>query len=706
MKINRKIFASLIGCLLSGGFTGCSDYLDNEYLFKEDMSIEKIFTNKDYTNQFIATAYGYYGNKYIQDVSTWTANPFNLDDDMLYNYGFSLTEDVLMKSNINWRRGSYSESGVNSNSENVWKLCYSGIRQSLVFLQHIDNNYEIPDENLALTAEEKSDLRGQAHYLTAYFTWYLLRMFGPIPLITEPVDYMADYEALELPRNTYDECVEYIENHLLAAAKDLPLSREYEELARPTRGAALGLRAKVLLYAASPLMNGKAPESYASQLTTRQGKRLLPQTYDEKKWAKAAAAAKDVMNLGVYDLNVVSRRTTTSDRFSYPKTIEPPYDSQFSTLSWPDGWSDIDPFESYRQIFNGAIAANRNKELIISRLQNTGSNETNLKYFVLQSMPVIYAHGQNRLCMTLKQMDAYYTAEGDDVPGKDSEIGQGDGSQRVTGYMSDEVRYQYQFSDIPDNVSLQFADREPRFYASVAYNGSVWNLLNYDVNDDVGPNQQVFYYNGGQHGYNRGSSTGLPTGIGIKKYVNPRDIGSTNNGATDFGKVENKYAPDMRYAEILLIYAEALNELQNPYDIPSWDMTQVYNISRSVSELKKGIQPIRIRAGLHDYTQNEYGTPDLFRKKLKRERQIELFAEGHRYFDLRRWMDAPVEDSTPTYGYNVSMSESKRDLFHMPVEITDYPAAFSEKMWFWPICHEELKRNTQLTQNPGWTYPQ
>lgn len=108
--------------------------------------------------------------------------------------------------------------------------------------------------------------------------------------------------------------------------------------------------------------------------------------------------------------------------------------------------------------------------------------------------------------------------------------------------------------------------------------------------------------------------------------------------------------------------------------------------------------------GFPDYDADTYSNPIKFRIKLKRERQIELFAEGKRYYDLRRWKDAEVEEAMPVYGCYTFMSNANKDLFHTPVPISNLSATFSPKMYFWPIKHSELKRNKLLTQNPGWTY--
>ena len=126
-------------------------------------------------------------------------------------------------------------------------------------------------------------------------------------------------------------------------------------------------------------------------------------------------------------------------------------------------------------------------------------------------------------------------------------------------------------------------------------------------------------------------------------------------------------------------------------------------VGRDIPEISKYISEVRIRGGVPDYGNEVYGSTELLRKAIKRERQIELFAEGQRYFDLRRWKDAPVEEATAVTGCNMNMTESQRDLFNTPVPIPSMPTIFVDKMYLWPISHSELRKNRKLTQNPGWT---
>ncbi|MBQ8773940.1 MAG: RagB/SusD family nutrient uptake outer membrane protein, partial [Muribaculaceae bacterium] len=89
---------------------------------------------------------------------------------------------------------------------------------------------------------------------------------------------------------------------------------------------------------------------------------------------------------------------------------------------------------------------------------------------------------------------------------------------------------------------------------------------------------------------------------------------------------------------------------------------------------------------------------------IKAERNYEFLGEGKRYYDLRRWMDAAIEEAKPVYGCNVMMTSNQKDDFQKIVPIYNLPTVFSDKMYFWPIPTTELKRNSSLVQNPGWKY--
>lgn len=671
-----SIFIVVVMLLIS-----CKKYLDNDQFFKDRLTLEKSFNNEVYIEEWLANSYSYLTG-INADVGSKGFQPFNFGDDMYYGDRDG-AYDPQNANSLDYNKfslGNYKEGDVQS-----WTLCYQGIRSASIFIQNID-------QSTVISADKKADYKAQARFVRAYYYWLLLRKYGPVPILPDAgIDYTDSYADLALPRSSYEQCAEYIGREMVLAAKNLPQNRGQLDVARPTKGAALATRAKAFLYAASPLMNGgKISMDYKTKLVDDKGTPLLSINYDEQKWARAAAAAKDVMELGVYSLFVSPYKS--SGTITHPATIAPPYSAEFSDKPWPEGWANIDPFDSYRALFDGEVPASSNPELIFTRGQNQSSE--GIDVMVVHQLPRI-ASGWNTHGLTLKQCDAYYMNDGSDVPGKDIQYGRGDGSQRIGGFVTDDDVKNGKYKPLASGVSLQFANREPRFYASVAYNGSVWHLTNESqVNNRE---KQVFYYRGSGNGYTN-TMFWLRTGIGVMKYVNPMD--TYENGS--LSKVVPKYEPAIRYADILLAYAESLNELNGSFSIPSWDSSTVYSISKSIGEMRKGIRPVRIRAGLPDYSEATYGNAAQLRAAIKRERQIELLGEQERYYDLRRWEDAATELALPIYGYNTLMTASQRDLFHQPVAAFALQSTFAPKMYFWPIAIDELRRDSRLTQNPGW----
>ena len=595
--MKKNIFLSMIigiGCFL----VSCSDYLNVDRYFNDRQDMERIFNSRDYTEQWLANAY-YQLLSYNLEIGHVRFTLTNYSDDMIF------TEKGAGVTFSDFKFGKYGPQyggNVRDLIARPWDQSYEGIRQASIFLQHVHPGPEI-------TEEMCDDLKGQAYFIRGYLYWLLLRKYGPVPILPdEGLDYEAPYKELAYPRNSYEECVEYISEQMLKAAELLPLKRSSRSASRPTRGAALAVRAKAYLYGASPLMNGN-PEM--ASFTDDKGRQLISSTYDEEKWAKAAAAALDVIRLNVYEIYTSPKRSTGGLWGAYPKTVDPPYHPVYSELTWKEGgWKDIDPLDSYRALFNGDLYVGENPELIFSRGDNQLHDEYGIQSMSRHQMPVAKAGGWNCHGITGKQCDAYAMNDGSPF----------DRATAPKGFTTYDGEYPFLRKD----VWLEYANREPRFYASVAFNGANWSCTS--AKDANNRDFQTFYYYGEDDGRKIVSTDDrwIPTGIGMMKYVNPKE-------SYKDGTVYPKVDPAIRYADILLMYAEALNELTSTYQIRSWDGSETYNLSRDVEEMKRAILPVRLRAGVPNYDEIGIGAPyasaDELRKQIKRERQIEFLGE-------------------------------------------------------------------------------
>lgn len=690
MKKYKYMIAGVAAMCATAFLTSCSDYLDTDKYFKDQQSLEHIFNNKNNTLEWLALSYSRLQGDNIE-IGHSDNNPTNFCDDMTFNEGNN--GDRYRKFKLGEYGDGYSYDTYYKNS---WPWSYVAIRQASVFIHNAHANDE-------LTQDEIDVLIGEAHFLRGYFYWLLIRKYGPVPIMPdEGADFSESYDNLSYPRNTFDECVDFICKDMIEAAKRLPDRRDNLNSARPTKGAALAVRAKVLTYAASPLYNGNTE---MADFTDKTGRQLISQQYDERKWAVAAAAGKDFLDYndqaGVYKIHTVGIRKTAEDT-SYPTTIIPPKCEPYSSQNFPDGWADIDPFESYRSVFNGELSMAENEEVIFTRGQNNrtnnlipddqeGSVEIGVKDLVKHQLPNSLG-GWNIHGVTQKQCDAYAMADGTPYDREKVMAKYGPGNEFTT--INNKALHPY--DHLPDNgIYMGYANREPRFYASVAYSGTIWPGAS--TTEDRYHNQQIFYYRGEQDGRVNSNERWVNTGIGVMKYVHPYDINVGNNAS-----IRDKADPALRYADLLLLYAEALNNLTTSYEIASWDGTQTYTISRDVNEMHRGVKPVRMRAGVPDYTDEVYADRDKFFNAIVHERQIEFFAENQRYFDLRRWKIAEEHEAEQIYGCNTLMDRRNALQFYNPVRVPKLQTSFSRRQYFWPVSWDELRRNKNLTQAPGW----
>lgn len=616
----KKIHAIL---LLSLFAVGCDSYLDRQP--DEPKTSKNIFEKRETTFRYLANVYSWTNNEtdnsgqqnYFEPASDECACAFT-------GRGFRLM------NNSTWQVSSAVY------SSQTYDNYYKGIREASYFMANVGRCPE-------LTSAEVSEWIAEARFLRAYYYFCLMRQYGPVILLGESTADFTDPALRDLDRNTWDECVDYVCGELDAAAYDLPLEQPAVWYGRATKGAALAVKARLLLYSARPLFNGNP--MYAS-IKNFYGKNLFPTAYDPAKWQLAADAAKDVIDLGVYEIV---------------------------------GENDNDPYGSWRKVF----IERWNKELIFAMQRHS----YNLRVATIPRAVGGRAYGG--VSVTQKLVDAFAMSNG---------------RYPITGYLSDgkpivddESGYtESGFSQFTHPILGQtkptfkmYLNREPRFYMSVYWSGLNWiggtNRLD-----------EIQLYTGGNSGP---GIDGTQTNYSVTGYLpfKFQDITFDSKSAGTSGPTWIAITwPLFRYAEILLDYAEAVNNCEN----------------RVESEITGTLNRIRRRAGVPDIEKvypEAVNDAAMMNDLIVRERMVELNFENHRYFDTRTLMIAEKEDSGNVYGMNVSVRShgEDSDFWKRTVIMHDggnTPSArvFNKRDYLFPFHQSEVDRLNNLTQNYQW----
>lgn len=635
------------------------NFLDIDPYINDLPTLDSVFQRKETSMQYLYNVYSFLPD----DGNPLSGSPWiPVADECLCTYqdNFKAYFNYFCNNNMSAYDFYYQK----------WAAYYQGIRNSGIFLKHISECKE-------LSAIQLKEMIGEAHFLRAYFYFELMKQYGPVPIAPRngfPLD--TPMEELLVPRNTWAECVDFVVEELTSAAENLPETRPDIDFGKPTRGAAYAVISRLLLYNASPLFNGN--EAYSGFINKKTGIPYFSPEYQDKKWAEAAWAAKKVIESGTYELYTVKADKNTP---SLPSTID-----NDSRRDFPDGAGGIDPYRSYKELFDGTIQASDNKEVIFGRAS------TGLNGWVKNMAPYQMGdRGSSNFNITQKLVEAYRMIDGHSIhtPAReypyDNTIESGKDSI-FSGYK------------LPQGTNGWYLNREARFYATVGFCNSWYygtsttmvdkkNFVCKFYSDDQYNGKKSVIINSGQN------DQYCMTGYLCRKFLHNEDHFQNN------GLVRHKVWMFYRLAEIYLNYAEALNELKGTHSVKDESFT------RNPEEIRKYFNLVRFRAGLPGMTAEEAGNPNTVRELIRQERQTELAWEGLRYFDVRRWKIVDIEENQPIYGVDINQPLANKAGFYQRVEVKekDYTRkSFVKRQYFWPIPQDEIIRNPNLDQSPGW----
>ena len=664
--INAAIIVQLVVAI-----TSCTDYLNIDNYFDDEFNIDSVFTNTRYMEAYMWGAAAMFPDEAQTIRYGYTPGPMATDEGFNGLTGGG-SGNVYYGMDFATGRITPDFYGDGSPNLNQWAKYYKIIRKCNSILQNLD----VPKD---LTNEYRLKIEGYTRFIRAYAYYNIIVDYGPpILLGDEVVNTNESLEYYDRPRATYDEAMEYICGEFEKSGQLLDKEVSILDFGRPTKGAAYALIARLRLIHASPLFNGGSVASsyYGSWKRTTDDAYYVSQQYDEKRWAVAAAAAKRVMDMNMYKLYTVVDDDKTP---ALPSgvTSDPNYYGNY-----PNGAAGIDPFRSYSDIFTGEAVAAINPELIWGR--NTGYiNE----YISKGSFPPSLG-GWGRFCVTQKMVDAYLMDDG-----RTKEEASADGYYSETGFTTEPRN----FSGYPLNSGIykMYANREMRFYASVGFNEAIWQALS---STTLNNHTAKYYYQDadGRGGVSATSPNYPITGYVIKKYNHPMDAW-TGTGARHIQKAYSI----IRYAEILLSYAEAVNNLTGSHSVQLGD--KQYTISRDEEEIKNAFNLVRYRAGLPGLSAAQLSDAEEVQKQIERERMVEFLWENRRFYDVRRWGIYEETEREPIRGMNPDGATKETYYQRVIPGTSSFLTRVVNKRNVWiPIPRTEMRRLPSLDQNPGY----
>ncbi|MCW8313619.1 RagB/SusD family nutrient uptake outer membrane protein [Sphingobacterium thalpophilum] len=600
-------------------------------------TIDNAFTMRSEAIKYLATCYSY-----LPQDGDPTKNPAYLAGDE-----FWLDYPTLSIDGTNWNiaRGNQN---VTNPYVNYWDgYMFNGIRDCNIFLENIRNPEKVRD----MTADERITWEGEVLFLKAYYHFMLLRHYGPIPTMDVNLSVNTSIEDAKVKRQPIDEVVDYIVKVLDEAIPKLPNSVQspVTDLGRITKPIALGIKAKVLLYAASPLFNGNT--DYAT-FKNVDGKLFFNQSFEIEKWQKAARAAKEAIvaceNLGI-------------GLYQFPGTVFPLSDTTMIQMS-----------------IRNAVTEKWNKEIIWG---NPTSRAWQMQYSSMAHIDPNNAgnnsvHGT--LAPSLKIVDQFYTRNG--VPmEEDKTLDFSNKSQLRSGTHTE------RFNNIENYPTARVHfDRENRFYANVGFDGGIWFMENSPSRSDE--NTWTTQLRLGLFG----SGLSIPvTTYYPKKLVNWKFAFKDGNSS----HIEEYPWPMLRLADLYLMYAEALNESEGPG-------AEVFLYLDRVRQ-RAGLEGVQASWTKYAYNPGKPTTKAGLRAIIQRERNIEMSFEGSRFWDLKRWKLAAQELNKNITGWDRNQDKDHPELFYK--EQTFFQQRFvAPRDYFWPIRENNLLVNPNLVQNPGW----